>query len=276
MPEVLCRAPLTVLVRGGLSEEECVALLTLAKRSVSAGVEGDINAPGAKRRATLEDPKDEIERLALAALDATLEAVVDTKLSRWSAHSTAPDVEGEPDDGLRKLPLGLHVDTLHAPRRFVTALLYLTTLDESGGTYFPLALPMNPGGRKPWLCVADERARRSSQRLLDLGIEHTQEVSRVFPRRDAVAIALDALEEHSRNPSSGLTVAPVAGDMVVFFTRGDDARVDARAWHGGVSVTRGHKWTLQNFMELPGDVLHDEEAAYIVSRRQHVIQCAAA
>jgi len=273
MAEILSRAPLTVLLRELLNAEETVALLAVATRSVPGGSEARRGAPGAKHRGALEDPWDEAERAAIAVLNRRMEAVVGTKLCRWSVHYTAPDVE-EHAVGVRGLPLGLHVDTLHAPRRFMTALLYLTTVPAGGGTAFPLAAPMDSGKQAPWLHVLEERAVRSSQRLLDLGIEHTQQVSRVFERGDAAAVAVDLLEAYSANPSCGLSVQPIAGNVVLFFTRGIDAQVDARAWHGGVVVTEGAKWTLQNFIELPDDVPLGEESTYITARREQVFQYA--
>lgn len=262
MPELLSRAPLIVLVRGALDAEACAALLSAATQSIDAGKESD--TPGAKRRATLGASVLAVEQAGLAKLNADVSALLGAELGPWTVHSTRQG----PCAGPRDASLGLHVDTLHAPRRFVTALLYLTSVAEGGGTLFPLA---GAGGAAPWSRMALERAASASQLLLDAGVEHTHEVSRAFPRSDGILLALDLLEARVKDPSCGLTVQPVAGDMVLFFTRDQSGGVDARSWHGGAAVVEGSKWTLQNFMEVPLGTPPAGEPAYICARRSQLI-----
>lgn len=250
-----------------MDDAECDALLALATRSMAAGSEASTGAPGSKQRAHLMEPTLETECHALSALSARVASLAGLMLGQWVAHHTTQK-EGA---GPRETSLGLHVDTLHAPRRFVTALLYLTTVPVGGETIFPLATSMAP--RMPWLGAAEERARGAGQRLLDFGIGHTLEVLRAFERSDPMAAAADCIELYSADPSHGLTVKPLAGDVILFFTRRDSACVDASSWHGGLSVIEGCKWTLQNFVELPHDVSLDSAAAYIAGRRQHAVRC---
>lgn len=263
MVELLSCAPLIALVKGALDPQACEALRSLSAQSMDASVKS--NNAGAKRRAALLPTQLEAERVALAQLDAIVLDLIGAELRPWTVHSTSPDASARPWD----MHLGLHVDTLHAPRRFVTALLYLTDVAKGGQTVFPLAT--NPSGLAPWSRVADSRAVSAAQVLLDVGIEHTHLMSRAFPRSDTAAQALDLLESRVMDPGCGIGVQPVAGDLLLFFTRAGEGCVDARSWHGGAAVMEGCKWTLQNFMEMPLGIPLPDAADYIRARRQQLI-----
>lgn len=263
MVELLSCSPLIALVKGALDEQACEALVALGTRSMDTSEAA--NTTQTKRRAALLCPQQEAEHAALTHLDTCVMDLIGAELRPWVVHSTSPDAASQPRD----MHLGLHVDTLHAPRRFVTALLYLTDVARGGQTVFPLAV--DPNSRNPWSCVSDARAVSAAQVLLDRGIEHTSLMSRAFPRGDTAAKALDLLEARGMDPRCGVAAQPIAGDLLLFFTRGDEGCVDARSWHGGAAVTQGSKWTLQNFMEIPSDTLLPDAADYINARRQQLI-----
>lgn len=190
------------------------------------------------------------------------------------------NAEGGPDGKTlqqsRDFPNGLHVDTFHPPRRYVTALLYLTNVTEGGSTAFPLtSVSAGSASPMPGLRVEEERAVRAAQTLLDAGTEHTQEIVRIFPRSDAAAIAVGCLEARAKDTSLGLSVQPVAGDVLLFFTRcGENGSCDARSWHGGTAVLQGCKRTMQNFMEPPTGLTPGDEAGIVSEHSKAAIKSA--
>eukprot|EP00966_Prymnesium_polylepis_P000106 2379-Prymnesium_polylepis.1 len=211
---LLSRSPLTLLARGALQPEACAELIVMAQRHALSG-------PGGCA-ATLPSTGAVIEQLN-ACITALIPGAVP---QTWQAHSYAPNHHDA-------FPHGLHVDTIGAPRRFLTALLYLTT-PEGGETVFPLA-DCEPG-----------ELHSASPRLLTAGILHSRMAD------DSADASL--LEASAGKSSAGTRVAPVAGDMLLFFTAEAAAvsggvAVDPRLWHGGAAVRSGMKWTLQNFME---------------------------
>jgi len=146
---------------------------------------------------------------------------------------------------------GLHVDTNRQPRRFATAILYLSSIqvveDGPGGeTIFPL-------GRH-----GHEAAEAAGKSLLrDHGVEATCDVN---PTADkSVWRCVEQLENAAamslaRDKSIGMAVQPVQGSMLLFFTRGPGGMVDPCSWHGSAAVPPGgKKWTLQTFKAVKPD-----------------------
>lgn len=156
---------------------------------------------------------------------------------------------------------GLHVDTFNdEPRRFATAILYLTDLDstQGGHTLFPLA------------AGAPASAVAAGEALLRAGVESTDAIAELETDGAATFAAAEVLEAHATAlalsarravptagsalaaPAEALALSPRCGSLLVFFTRGRDGRVDNRAWHGSAAVVAGtSKWTLQTFKAAP-------------------------
>lgn len=264
MFEIICGAPLILKASKVLDDDACLALRTLAGRSIAQSSE-----VGAKRRAPLlAAPASAPEQAVLDGLGSVISSVLGQPLLQpWVTHATTP----ENGVGPRSASLGLHVDTMHSPRRYATVLVYLSSIELGGGTVFPLA---QVHAKMPWLQIASERAVEAARSLLRHDIQHTSEVCRTFERNDAIAIAADMLESRCADLWSGLTTQPSNGDALLFFTRDGDGCIDPRSWHCGLAVLAETKWTLQNFIEVPDDVLPDQEAAYINDRRNMVLQCA--
>eukprot|EP00419_Tripos_fusus_P065729 CAMPEP_0172911134 /NCGR_PEP_ID=MMETSP1075-20121228/185928_1 /TAXON_ID=2916 /ORGANISM="Ceratium fusus, Strain PA161109" /LENGTH=264 /DNA_ID=CAMNT_0013769387 /DNA_START=243 /DNA_END=1038 /DNA_ORIENTATION=+ len=149
---------------------------------------------------------------------------------------------------------GLHVDTNRQPRRFATAILYLSSIPAveggpGGETIFPL------GHR------AHEAAESAGKSLLrDHGVEATCDVK---PAADeSVWRCVEQLERAAatslaKDKSMGMAVHPEQGSMLLFFTRGPDGMVDPCSWHGSAAVPSGSsKWTLQTFKAVkPGQAV---------------------
>lgn len=220
-----------------------------------------------------------------------------------------------------RLGLGLHLDTNHRPMRCATAILYLTTLaPECGGsTVFPCARNIGASGELELAAVHTAarslvahggRLRTAPPALLDdvnalpsqgerrlagemaqkdfevqLQIQHTDQAFR--ENMDATAEEAAALGEYAKillraaEESRGLAAAPVAGKLVVFFSRGPDGCVDPLSFHGGADVRRGDsvaadglqdgKWTMQIFCETPLEI----PPAAATGRRARALRAAA-
>eukprot|EP00928_Gymnodinium_smaydae_P090675 TRINITY_DN74434_c0_g1_i1.p2 TRINITY_DN74434_c0_g1~~TRINITY_DN74434_c0_g1_i1.p2 ORF type:complete len:215 (-),score=40.86 TRINITY_DN74434_c0_g1_i1:317-961(-) len=138
---------------------------------------------------------------------------------------------------------GLHVDTNGNSLRYVTAILYLSTLEpdiEDGATVFPVA------GEKESAALRD-----AAETLISNGVLHT-DLAR--SELEGPARALLSAAEARR----GLSVVPEAGKLIVFFTCDDSGCEDPCSWHGGAVVkgdasasTASGKWILQVFKDLP-------------------------
>mmetsp|Transcript_83557 Transcript_83557/g.259574 ORF Transcript_83557/g.259574 Transcript_83557/m.259574 type:complete len:276 (-) Transcript_83557:70-897(-) len=266
MAEILSRAPLIAIAKGTLSAAECESLLCLAERSL----QGDLDtAPVGKSRAKLLPPADIPEAAAVELLNGRVADLLGVDAQNWSAHRTHTEGAGTPS----ATPLGLHLDTFHAPLRFATALVYLNCPAEGGGTVFPLAAAASGSTPFPWLRTAELRAVGAAEVLAEAGVQHSHEVSRVFERSDAVGNAIEFLEARAAAAPSGggLMVRATAGDMLLFFSRTAEGAVDARSWHAGTAVLSGSKWTLQNFMEMPVDVSPTDFAAFVGVRHRQLM-----
>ena len=67
-------------------------------------------------------------------LNQAVGSLTDVQLNVWQVHGTNANPHN-----YGGMPLGVHMDTAGASRRFLTALVYLTTVATGGGTVFPLA-----------------------------------------------------------------------------------------------------------------------------------------
>lgn len=171
----------------------------------------------------------------------------------------------------RTLPLGLHVDSNRKERRFATAIVYLATLlpKADGATVFPCAKASPESAA----------AREAAVRLLAEGCAHTLDVAGDFHGRSQVVDVLN----RSAFGDCGLSLAPVAGRLCVFFTRDHNGVVDAASFHGGAGVRceppASHKglpigkWSLQVFKEVPRRIACDARSieAYSAERWRHVV-----
>lgn len=163
------------------------------------------------------------------------------------------------------LESGLHVDTFNdEPRRFATAILYLSSLgpEEGGQTIFPLA------ARAPPSAVA------AGEELLRSHVESTLEALSKWSLRAAA----EAIEAHAAavlaahreaadlsDEASALSVRPRRGSLMVFFTRDHmQGDIDGRSWHGSAAIAGdAKKWTLQTFKAAP---LGQEPRAFAAER----------
>ena len=173
----------------------------------------------------------------------------------------------------------VHHDLNNAPRRAVTALIYLTDVEEGGHTVFP-CLGKNPdreackalvkgfkrGERylhsedhpKCW----DVPAYRHAQALCEggqggTGGEVTEVVAEGVSKDDSNGDR-QGNEDSSAGAGAingGLRIKPRRG-MAVFFTSSlRDGSPDMLSWHAGCPVEKGEKYTLQKFKEFPKGVI---------------------
>ena len=239
---LLSSSPLVLLVRNTLTPEMCADLLTEVKVLAMPG-------PGGSA-ATLPDG---CCTSALEHLGTTIKALAPgAVLHNWQAHGYRPIENGG-------FPNGLHVDTIGAPKRCLTALLYLTS-PKGGETVFPLA-HAEPG-----------ELRQASLRLLSSGILHTR-------MADGSADAA-LVERCAAAPACGIRVSPTAGDLLLFVSaqavEGGGVAVDPLSWHGSAAAVQGWKWTLQNFMELPAGLGPDGEGSYLHTLRTGMLDAGGA
>jgi len=125
-------------------------------------------------------------------------------------------------------------------------LIYLDTLPASGdgATTFPCAM-------------APEWLQRTGRELYNQGGQHTSNVS--DPELEPLANELlDAAEKRY-----GFSAHPEQGKLLIFFTTGDDGKVDPLSWHGGARVCSsgdfGGKWMLQIFKTFPPNIRSDKD-----------------
>eukprot|EP00746_Dinoflagellata_sp_MGD_P027818 gnl/MRDRNA2_/MRDRNA2_165726_c0_seq1.p1 gnl/MRDRNA2_/MRDRNA2_165726_c0~~gnl/MRDRNA2_/MRDRNA2_165726_c0_seq1.p1 ORF type:complete len:392 (+),score=47.53 gnl/MRDRNA2_/MRDRNA2_165726_c0_seq1:42-1178(+) len=157
-------------------------------------------------------------------------------------HFLSPQGSSRISNRCMRTPVGLHVDSNGRPFRFVTVIIYLATLPQpsgDGATIFPCA-DVN----------LNDKTREVGRELLKEGIEHTTILGDEQLKPLAEALEKAALDHH------GLSVFPVAGKMVLFFTMCEDGMVDPASWHGTAVVgsdcgDHGGKWILQYFKEVP-------------------------
>jgi len=149
---------------------------------------------------------------------------------------------------------GLHVDTNRQPRRFATAILYLSSIPVVEG---------GPGGETifPLGHHAHESAEAAGCSLLrDHGVEATCDVAPTADEsvwRCVKQLETAAAMSLAREKTMGMAVKPEQGSMLLFFTRGPNGMVDPCSWHGSAAVPPGGcKWTLQTFKAVkPGQAV---------------------
>lgn len=174
-----------------------------------------------------------------------------------------------------RFPSGLHVDVNGGkPRRFASAILYLTTPTAGGQTVFPLAEPAGFQVAQP-----DERrtaALCASSQLLKVGTYHTGNSRRAAARTlESVAKATPTTATAPTSAShvasaNGVCSRARAGNLLVFWTRGPGGEVDCRSWHAGEEL--GHashveKWILRKFKEVPTAVFDDIDRRRVFCER---------
>eukprot|EP00928_Gymnodinium_smaydae_P062501 TRINITY_DN46354_c0_g1_i1.p1 TRINITY_DN46354_c0_g1~~TRINITY_DN46354_c0_g1_i1.p1 ORF type:complete len:300 (+),score=53.88 TRINITY_DN46354_c0_g1_i1:50-949(+) len=261
---VICFKPLIIDCPDFLDANECLLLRRAAYRSPPAEHSQDgkakffFDASGSK----LPPEEGAVLRKVLSGVASLLDTPQHGGEAPARCDFTAPEVGGRCPE--RRLPLGLHLDTNRRPRRFATAILYLSTLppESDGATAFPCARP--PGklagttGRGSGFCGCSEGnierdAMKAAQTLLAGGCEHTATASDV----QAAQVLQQAAVRRC-----GLSVAPVAGRLVIFFGRDHRGAVEPAAFHGGCGVLTEPngtdddglpvgKWTMQIFKEVP-------------------------
>ncbi len=152
-------------------------------------------------------------------------------------------------------PFGLHHDTDTRPWRVRTVIIYLTDVEGSGRTIFPLA--------KPAQTTSAHRRRRKSLKSGAKGFRealqaHMRGQDAYWSRQvtfplESDHVFLDVIEASCRG-EWGVGVEPRRGAALMFehLRGGDPARPDVRAWHAGCNVIGDSKKViLQKFKELP-------------------------
>ena len=151
-----------------------------------------------------------------------------------------------------------HVDANGGmPRRFASALLYLNS-PAGGQTVFPLA------------GSPSTEALEASRKLLDAKVYHTGNTKNVAAGKTLEALA-PATPSRRAAPvgapfaatERGVSIRPIAGNLVVFWTRDPSGDICERSWHGGEPVPRSSsedKWLLRKFKEIPMSTWHSLEA----------------
>jgi len=146
----------------------------------------------------------------------------------------------------------LHVDTNGRPWRYVTAIIYLTTVPPAGdgATIFPCASPVGSSveGARRHSCVVATEARAAGEHLVKEGTLHSGTL--VDPDHAPLAKALTTAAEDGL----GISVYPEVGKLAIFYSRMNDGQPDGSSWHGGAAVgpasSQCGKWILQFFKEV--------------------------
>eukprot|EP00746_Dinoflagellata_sp_MGD_P143789 gnl/MRDRNA2_/MRDRNA2_76575_c0_seq1.p1 gnl/MRDRNA2_/MRDRNA2_76575_c0~~gnl/MRDRNA2_/MRDRNA2_76575_c0_seq1.p1 ORF type:complete len:558 (+),score=59.85 gnl/MRDRNA2_/MRDRNA2_76575_c0_seq1:158-1831(+) len=296
--QMLCDHPVLYHCKDFLTPEECDAIIRMSETKlipIRGKMKSELNpaklSPDDAK--VLQDINLRITSLSGVALHDGENplAVHFTPPSHMSAPAETPGTE-------ERMSLGLHVDTNHRERRWLTFIVYLqSVLPKNGGhTIFPLALRRGLADSG----IDDSGLRNASMTLLSRNSHHTRNLANDMQiakgvreaARDllhkAEKLAHDAaqdrtsdLEEPWWDPSGvGLAVPPVRGSCVAFFTRSahTGGAIDPRSWHGGAAVVtesaaakgtgtltnsmhRTGKWTLQKFREVPNEDTHFQSAS---------------
>lgn len=255
--------PLILLYEGFVAADECRTLLEMsqavfARRDCTCELSaGDWTSAQQRLVDTLEDRIGQIIGCAPHAEEMPLLPLREVRADA----STRSD----PARALRK---SLHVDTNGGvPRRFASALLYLTSPTNGGQTVFPLASTAGHDA-PPIDCQKRSKALAASRQLLKAGCAHTGN------SRKSAARVIEALVSHAPRvdtppvdaayaaTSGGVGIRPIAGNLLVFWTR-DPTGISERSWHGGELVPHDSsedKWLLRKFKEVPVAVFEDVKA----------------
>ena len=189
-----------------------------------------------------------------------------------------------------RYPAGIHLDTHAFPVRFASALLYISSPSSGGQTVFPLAAPRSEQAQHS--NGNGDQLRAASDKMIAHDVHHTR-----FSDDPALSAATLALEAAALNAPSvfdatdgsgidatrvavpayathedALSVAPKAGNLVVFWTREADATIAARSWHGGEAVyhdSAEDKWLLRKFKEIPANVFHNQASRIAFMAQSH-------
>ena len=182
-----------------------------------------------------------------------------------------------------RFPSGLHVDVNGGlPRRFVSAILYLTTPTSGGQTVFPLAAAAHAREQTSPLDETRAEALDASRRLLRAAVYHTGNSKRGDARTlEGIAPATPTTSTPPRDAShiangNGVAGRARAGNLLVFWTRAPSGELDPRSWHAGEAL--GHdsaadKWILRKFKEMPTAEFEDtsRRGAFVErSQRPHL------
>ena len=268
--EVAADAPLILVFRRFLSENECATLLSISERAefnsdqADPAIAANDSAWTPAEQQLLADIEDRIGHVTgCAPHDEELPLLLLHRAPAASKHPTPS-----------RFPAGLHVDTNCCyPRRYASALLYIST-PKAGGTVFPLA---GAASAAPSLAASRE--------LLHRDVHHTRSAI------DAATLTMEAAARRAPSSSSdgrghrrrffgcpvgpdahatsayaanaqGVAVRAQAGNLAVFWTR-QPTGIDERSWHAGEAVAYGStedKWLLRKFKEIPKAVYDDPQA----------------
>lgn len=263
---VVSESPMILLFEAFATPQEVAALLRMAK-VVHAGSEFDMSHPSFEwspaDRALIEDLEKRLGEITGCAPHAEEMPLLIMRSARSE--------EGEAK-AAERFPSKLHVDVNGGlPRRFASALLYLSTPRDGGQTVFPLALTDASAGA-PLSPPEHQRAAglAASRRLLKARLYHTgsskrpeaRELEALISRAPTVHTPPIDAAYSSTADGVGVAIRARAGNLLVFWTR-DAAGIDAASWHAGERVAHGaveDKWLLRKFKEVPKAIFDDPDA----------------
>ena len=181
-----------------------------------------------------------------------------------------------------RFPSKLHVDVNGGlPRRFASALLYLSTPQSGGQTVFPLAIAAAAANNARASTISSSSAEQqqeqlrtaalaASRRLLKARVYHTDRSKRPEARelealtRRAPTVNTPPIDAgYSATEDGGVAIRARAGNLLVFWTRESSGGIDARSWHAGerlASDAVDDKWLLRKFKEVPKATFDEPKA----------------
>jgi hypothetical protein len=254
--------PLVIVDRSFLTKCECDAVIAAAKQN---GVGFRTSMANENKKWTLSAWPMEEAGLHCELLESVYQRIDDICGPSRSNVESLPKVHYfAPTDsqGPRRMPVGVHVDTNARPFRYVTAIIYLSTILQpagDGATVFPCA-------------QASSSLKQAAEELLEEQILHTN-----MAHSDAAMEHNAHVMQQAAEQRQGLSIFPEAGKLAIFFTTNADGAVDPTSWHGGAAVGATNelggaqaagKWTLQVFKEVPFGVRSAAALASFVSARR--------
>jgi hypothetical protein len=255
---VVSDSPLICLFEAFASPRQCEALLRMA-RVVDESGEYDITDPTFKWSTADQKLIEDVEKRLGHITGCTPHR---EEMPLLIMRDSRSDAASQRD----RFPSKLHVDTNGGlPRRFASALLYLTTPCKGGQTVFPLAITNASRKVQSPTHVA---ALAASRRLLEARVYHTGHSKRPEARElealtsSAPTVRTPPIGAAYTATAGGVAVRALAGNLLVFWTR-DSNGIDARSWHAGESVAHDaadEKWLLRKFKEVPVAVFEDSDA----------------